>query len=279
MDGTKHKVFDILFISELQSMCMKLVSACLIALVVVFIGLLGLLPASAANGSTGVFGLINGQNVDAATSRSAAINITDPSVQYSWVVKNETAQTLLLKKVVVSYSFFLPNKEFDFTKTVAPGASTTSTGSVTLPGWVLKLKGFYEVSAYLYDTSGSVVANRTFWVYLGAGSWVTGPVGATGVGLGVTAVATGVGAVVQAVRAPSSGSSTKKKRGRCLRNASSIAMMLAVLFIMMALGIGITRGGSFAFIEFLSIGLFAGIGDNVLIRLVTKLPRLRAIGK
>lgn len=254
---------------------MKLIFTGFVALVVVFIGMLGILPASAASGPTKVSGLINGQNVDAATNRSSAINVASPSVQYSWVVTNQTSQTLMLKKVVVSYSFFLPNKEFDFTKTVAPAASTTSSGSVTLPGWVLKLKGFYEVSAYLYDTTGAVVATRTFWVYLGVGSWLTGPAGIAGAGLAGAAVVTGVGAVVQTVR-----SSGKKKRGRGLRNASSIAMMLAVLFIMMALGIGTHKGGNFAnFIEFLGTGLFAGIGDNVLIRLVTRLPRIQAVGK
>lgn len=228
-----------------------------------------------AGGSTAVSGLINGQNVATATNRSSAINITNSSVQYSWVVTNQSAQTLSLKKVVVSYSFFLPNKEFDFTKTVAAGASTTSVGTVTLPSWVLKLKGFYEISAHLYDSGGNVVASRTFWVYLGTGSWVSGPVGASGVALGVAAVATGVGSVVRAVRAP-----RQKKRGRGLRGASSIAMMLSVLFIMMALGIGGSRGGSFAnFVEFLSIGLFAGIGNNALIRLTSRLARVNAVGK
>lgn len=216
---------------------------------------------------------VNGQNIESAKNRSSAIIITNPAVNFSWNVKNLDANTITLSKVTASYKSVI-DKEIEFVSTIEPGEQESGSKSISLPSWSLSLKGYYNIDVYLYDSSDNVVARRNFWVLLGTGNPLGGMTGKAGLALGGVAVLTGMASAAAGSRPPKEPKIPEKtpadkpkkkrrKRGRILRGISTLAMMVATSFIMMALGIT-------SLTLFLTTSFFAGIGDNVVVRLLAK---------
>jgi hypothetical protein len=224
-----------------------------VAYVFITLGLLLFIAIPAGISKTNVDGkgYVNNQDIDNATSPKAAISITNPTVSGSWLVNNRGTYPATFTRATIDYAGFLPNREFSFSETIKPGGNNKGSGSITLPEFVLGLKGFYNIRISGYDQSGDIAITRTFWISLGSGSPITGVVGGIGAALTAIALITGLMSAV--------------KNGRWLRRISTALMIIAAPFILIAFGLVSTLQTA----AFLGTTVVVGVADNMLIRLLT----------
>lgn len=221
-------------------------------IIIVVIFLLATILTGIASAAIDGKGSVNGQDVDNATSSATAISIKDVEVNGSWAIENSGSSPVTLSKVIIDYAGFLPDREFDFSETINPGGTNDGSGSITLPDFVLALKGYYNVKVTAYDESGKEAISRTFWVTFGEGSPLTGVVGGTGAALAALALLTGIASAV--------------KNGKWLRRISTVLALSATPFLLIGFG-AISPLQTAAF-----LGTTVGVcvADNLLIRLLSK---------
>lgn len=230
-------------------------------------------PAIASAKNINGKGYVNDQDIDKATTPKTAITITDSTVRGAWSVKNVGKSSITFTKATIDYAGFLPTREFSFSETLAPGSSNDGSSSLILPEFVLKLKGYYNIRVSGYDASGNVAISRTFWVTFGSGNPLTGVVGGIGTALAALAILAGIASVARTVSGLKAFEATddnvkpRSKKGRWLRLISSVLMIKAAAFLIVAFGI----------VSALQTGAFIGISlaSGIVTYLLTKfVPRL-----
>jgi len=142
-------------------------------------------------------GFVNGSDVDNAAEKSGAIVITEPLVNGAWDVKNNKSASITFTGASLDYAGLLPDSDFSFDETIAPGGVNKGSGSTTLPDYVFLLKGSYQIKVQAFAGGNEPVIAKTFWVKIGEGSPLAGLPGGIGAVLSVLAL---LGGIIGAVK-------------------------------------------------------------------------------
>ena len=159
-------------------------------------------PAAAAEQVTlNAILTVNDNKVESAQSIDTAIPIHDLAVEFKWLINNKSAKPIHIDEARVTYSPFLPPLKIDVNATVPKGIPIRQTMSLGIPEWALSLNMPSQITIQLYSLQNGVVFSKSFWVFVGLGSPLTGLVGGGAIGLTVFALAFAFGALARAANA------------------------------------------------------------------------------